>query len=179
MAPKLRLPHIFLARIARSPWLPWGLFVAALVAAIVFLLLWSGERGEDARRAKVEQTASDFLVALTNFSAETIETDVAEIRSFAVGEFADEVEQTFSEERISVIRESEARSIGEVRSVAVQTISGSTASVFGVVDETIENNTTPAPRTEVLRLEIELIETSEGWRVSRVEILQSAAPFAH
>lgn len=178
MGPKLRLPRVSPSRIARSPWLPWGLFVAALVAAIVFLLLWSGERGEDHRRAEVEATASDFLVALTNFSADTIETDVAEIRSFAVGEFADEVDQTFGEERLSLIRESEARSNGEVRSVAVQTLSGSTASVFGVVDETIENNATPAPRTEVLRLEIEMIETSEGWRVSRVEILQSAAPFA-
>jgi hypothetical protein len=52
-------------------------------------------------------------------------------------------------------------------------LGGSTATVFGVVRETIVNKTLPAPRVDLLRIELGMIETPEGWRVSSVEILQS------
>lgn len=45
--------------------------------------------------------------------------------------------------------------------------------MFGVVDETVSNAAAPAPREDVLRVEVEMIETDEGWKVGRVEILQS------
>jgi hypothetical protein len=110
---------------------------------------------------------------LTTFSAETIDQDVEEIRGFAVGQFAEEVDQTFSGDRIAAIEENEVVSTGRVRSVYVQTLEGSTATVFGVVNETIVNASLPAPRGDVLRMELEMIETPEGWKVSSVEILQS------
>jgi hypothetical protein len=42
-----------------------------------------------------------------------------------------------------------------------------------VVNETIVNASLPAPRAEVLRVELELIETPEGWKVSSVQLLQT------
>jgi len=98
---------------------------------------------------------------------------VAEIRTFATGEFADEVRETFSDERIEAIRDSQAESVGEVRSVLVQELEGATASVFGVVDEEITNESTAVPRQETLRIEVGLIRTTEGWKVATVEVLQS------
>ena len=57
--------------------------------AVTTFLLWRAERAEDERAASVEAVAGRFLIALTNFSASTIDRDVSEIRSFAVGRFAE------------------------------------------------------------------------------------------
>jgi Mce-associated membrane protein len=147
------------------------LLVLAVAAAGTFGWLWWGERAEDARRAEVEATAAGFLLALTNFDAATIDNDVREIRSYAIGQFADEVDETFSAERVAAIREGQATSTGKMRSV--QELGEDTATVFAVVDETTSNTSSPAPRQDVLRVEVELIETEGGWKVNRVEILQS------
>jgi hypothetical protein len=145
-----------------------------MVAAVTFALLWaSGFGSGEERQAEVRDTARRFLTALTNFSAERIDQDVAEIRAFGVGQFAEEVEQTFSEDRLAAIRENQVVSTGRVQSVFVQSLEGSTASVFAVVNETIVNASLTAPRADVLRVELELIETPDGWKVSTVEILQS------
>jgi Mce-associated membrane protein len=143
------------------------------VAALVFALLWWGLRAEASRREQVEATTRSFLVALTNFSDQTIERDVAEIRSYAIGRFAEEVQETFSPDRIAAIRENQATSVGRVRSLFVERLDQASAAVFGVVDETVTNTAQPAPRMDVLRIEVSLIETARGWKVERVEILQS------
>jgi hypothetical protein len=177
---KRRQPRLSPGRIARHRAFPWALFGVALVAAVTFALLWaSGFGSGEERQAEVRDTARRFLVALTNFSSERIDQDVAEIRAFGVGQFAEEVEQTFSEDRLAAIRENQVVSTGRVESVFVQSLEGSTASVFGVVNETIVNASLTAPRADVLRVELEMIETPGGWKVNTVEILQSpgAAPF--
>lgn len=155
--------------------MPWGLFVLALGLAVLFALLWNGERSDDRRRGAVVAAARGFLLALTNFAPDTIDQDVEEIRSFAVGQFAEEVGETFSAEQVAAIRENEATSVGRVRNLFVQALQEDTATVFGVVDETLANSSSPTPRSDVLRVEIGLIETSEAWKVDRVEILQSPA----
>ncbi|MGH2661495.1 MAG: hypothetical protein ACRDH8_01545 [Actinomycetota bacterium] len=177
-ATKLRLPKLSLRSfdprpLFRGPRLPWTLFVLALAGAVTLGALWWSEQREDSRRSEVEATAGRFLVALTNFSGETIERDIEEIRSFAIGQFAEEVDQTFTPERVQQIQQNEATSSGEVQSLFVQSIDEASATVFAVVNETVSNATQQTPRTDVLRIEIALIETAESWKVSRVEILQS------
>lgn len=160
-------------RTVQSRALPWALFVVSIGVAGVFAQLWQrGEAVED-RRGEVLTVARGFVGALTNFQAATIEQDVARIRSFAVGDFAEQVGTFFDRETIDRIKEAEARSIGTVQSVFVQSLAGDTASVFGVVNESTVNKDSPVPRTEVVRLDIQMIRTPTGWRVSRVEILQS------
>jgi hypothetical protein len=67
----------------------------------------------------------------------------------------------------------QAESRGQVQSVFVESLSGSSASVFGVVNESVTNSATTTPSTEVIRIEIEMIDTNSGWKVDRVDILQS------
>lgn len=157
----------------RSRGLPWALFALAVAVAVLFAVLWLGAQGHERRRAQVASAATSFLLALTNFSGDTIEADVAEIRRFAVGDFADQVETFFDPEAVQALREAQARSVGRIRSLFVQSLSGGSAVVFGVVDEAVSNAGQPAPRTEVIRIDVEMIETAEGWRVNRVNILQS------
>jgi len=166
------LPSI-LAGPFRSRSLPWALLAVAIAAMLLFAFLWQGAQGHERRRAEVAAAASSFLLALTNFSGATIESDVAEIRRYAVGDFADQVEMFFDPEAVAALREAQARSVGRVRSLFVQSLSGGSATVFGVVDEAVSNTGQPAPRTELIRIDIEMIETTDGWKVNRVNILQS------
>jgi hypothetical protein len=55
----------------------------------------------------------------------------------------------------------------------LQSLDGPQASIFGVVDEAVRNAHS-APRTETLRIDVEMLETSDGWRVASVNILAVA-----
>jgi Mce-associated membrane protein len=153
--------------------LPWALVIVLAGAGVTFALLWQGQREMEARRVEVEDVTRLFLTALTSFTAERIERDVEEIRSFAVGEFSDEVDQTFGPERIAAIQQSRANSVGRVREVYVESLEGSSAQVFAVVQETVVSSTQTTPQTDVLRVLVGLIETPDGWKVDSVEILPS------
>ncbi|MFN2589789.1 MAG: hypothetical protein ABR518_03360 [Actinomycetota bacterium] len=157
----------------RSRVLPWTLFVVAVAGALFMAQRWHEERVERGRVTAVTAVARDFLRVLTNFQAATIDRDVERIRSFAVGDFADQVDEFFNQEAIDGIRAANARSVGRVTSVFVQRLDGATASVFGVVNEVVTNSTSPTPSTEVVRFDIQMIQTAAGWKVSSVEILQS------
>ncbi|HEX2069730.1 MAG TPA: hypothetical protein VHH54_05955 [Actinomycetota bacterium] len=141
--------------------------------AILFFFLWRGEAGEEGRRDEVAVAATGFLKALTDFSGETIEQDVAEIEAFAVGDFAEQVRTFFNPQAREALKRARARSVGRVQRVYVQSVGEDTASVFGVVNETVTNRAQRTPRQEVLRIEIDMIETTGGWKVNRVNILQS------
>ena len=163
----------FPSGLLRGRALAWGLAGLMAALAVVFAVLWRMEGAEDRRRAEIEASAAAFLRALTNFSAETIEGDVDRIRTFAVGRFADELQDTFSAERIRAIREQQAVSTGRIESLFVQEIEDDTAVLFAVVTETVDNAETEAPRRDTLRIELEMIETSDAWKVERLTLLQT------
>ena len=164
-----------LRRVLGSQALPWALVALLFVTSVVFASMWRSEQEDDERRAQVRGAASSFLRALTNFSAETIDADVQRIRSFAVGRFADELDDTFSAERIQAIKDQSAVSTGTIESVFVQQLGPDTATVFAVVAETVANDQTEAPRQDTLRVEVGLIETAETWKVERLTLLQTPA----
>ena len=56
--------------------LPWALFVLALAAALTFAWLWHQAGGTDRQRDQVQSVSTQFLTALTNFKAATIDADV-------------------------------------------------------------------------------------------------------
>jgi hypothetical protein len=153
--------------------LAWFLLALALITAGVFAALWLDLKTEADERAELEQEAERFAIALTNFSADTIDEDVADIKSFAVGDFAEEAEAFFGQEAVDAIKEAEAESQGEIESVYVQELDGDTASVFAVVNETVTNADLAEPRTDILRMSIDLVRSKSGWKVTNVDVLQS------
>lgn len=153
--------------------LPWTLLALTAAAAATFGLLWNQDRAEDDRRAQLETTAEDFVVALTNFSSSTIARDVEEIQAFAAGRFEEEVGDLFSDATIQAIEEADASSTAEIEAVFVQRLDENDASVFAVASVTIENTRIDEPRTDIVRMEIGMIETADGWRVDSVELFQS------
>lgn len=145
----------------------------ALAAAVTFGLLWQQEESQDRAEEELRREAERFVTALTNFSADTIEQDAREIRSFAVGEFKDEADAFFGQKAIAAIKEADAASRGDIESLYVQSLEGDNASAFAVVTETVTNAGLQEGRTETLRLEVGMIKTESGWKVNKVDILQS------
>lgn len=152
---------------------PWIVAFAALIAAVTFFVLYNDLKSEEDARDEVQQVARDFVLALTNFSHETIETDVEEIRRFSVGDFSEELETFFGPDGIAAIQQAEANSESEIESLFVQAMDSDEASVFAVVSETITNALTDDPQTDILRLEVGMIESADGWRVNRVDVFQA------
>jgi len=74
---------------------------------------------------------------------------------------------------VAALQQSQAKSAGQVRRLFVESISGDSASVFGVVEQAVTNSAQPTARTELVRIDIEMIESTQGWKVNRVTILQS------
>jgi Mce-associated membrane protein len=154
-------------------WLPWLVAGVALAIAAVFAYLWWQHKSEDNARREIEEIATEFTHALTDFSAETIESDVREIKSFAVGSFSDEVDTFFGDETVAAVKEAEATSDGDIEGLYVQRIGEASASVFVLVSETVTNASLTEPQTDTLRIEVDLIETTQGWKVESVQILQA------
>ena len=150
--------------------------LAALVLSVLAngWLVWRLHDATTAnrQRTQVAATARSFLFALTNFQAATIDRDVARIRSYAVGDFAQQVRTFFGPQAIQTLKDADAKSTGRVQSVFVETLNGGSATAFGLVNQTVTNRSQPTARGEVLRVEIQLIDTSKGWKVARVDILQ-------
>ena len=157
----------------RGSRLPWALFILALAGAVTFGMLWRQAQSQTRQGAEVRSVTTRFLTALTNFKAQTIAADAREIRGFAVGDFLGQVDTFFGDKAIAAIRSGGVQSTGRVRSVFVESLTANTATVFGVVDESVVNSSSSSPRTEILRVEVQLIDTRTGWKVNRVDIPQS------
>ena len=153
--------------------LPWILFALALIAAVVFFVLWLQSVNADDEAQEAEEAARTVALALTNFSAETIERDVAEINQYAVGEFAEEVGVFFGEEAVDAIEEAEGESKSELDSIFVEQVEGDNASAFAVLTQSVSNTRLSEPRTDTIRMEISMVRTPGGWKADQVDILQS------
>jgi hypothetical protein len=158
------------------PWrfiVPWTLFAIAATAAILFGLLWLQDSREEDELDEVRATAQRFALALTNFSADSIDEDVEKIKSFAAGTFAEEVDTFFGPEAVDAIKEADASSTGEVNGLFVQDHGDGRASVFAVVNETIQNTVLDDPQSDILRLEMGLTKADGEWKIDRVDIFQA------
>jgi hypothetical protein len=153
--------------------LPWVLAAVLLATSLTNWWLLRSDRRDDARADEVTEVTRVFVHSLTNFSAATIDQDVARIRGFAVGDFAQQVDQTFSSDRIQQIKQAKVVSTSTVRSVFVESLESDSASVFGVVDESVTNNVSTERKSDTLRIEVRLIQTVGGWKVEQVNILQT------
>lgn len=144
-----------------------------LVGTAAFGWAWNGERRADADQASMAGAAREFLVALTNFDGATVDRDFDTIIGFATGDFAAEADRFFGSDVRAALKEVQAASRGEIRSLYVQDFSGDRGRVFAVVDQTIANNRFPAPQADELRLDLGLQRTGGGWRVYDVKVLQA------
>ena len=149
------------------------LFAVTAAAAMFNWYQWRGLKNDAHERDVVASVSQDFLLTLFDFTPDSIDRQVARIRASAVGDFATQVDQTFSASRVQQLKSAKVVSKSTIRSVFVERIAGDQATSFGVIDESVTNAKSPTPRTGVVRVELGLIDTTGGWRIGSVDILQT------
>lgn len=153
-------------------WALPALAVLLAVAAGLLAFLWQQEARENADREAVAEVAERFTQNLITFDYRTLDADIERIRKDATGSFQGELDVAFGGDIDAfreALREAQAESSGSVLGSIVQTLEGDSARVLVVADQRIQNAETPEPRTIPRRIELTLVETSEGWKVDRVE----------
>jgi hypothetical protein len=146
--------------------------VAGLAGTLGFGLAWAGQRSANAGQAQVRSAATGFLLALTNFDAKSVDRDFTNVTNDATGTFATQADKFFGSSIRQQLESAAASSRGQIRSLYVQSYSGSKASVYAVVDQLYANNKISAPQSDVLRVVVDLAQRPSGWKVSDVTVLE-------
>jgi hypothetical protein len=146
-----------------------------LVGTAVFASMWNGLRHRDDTQHQVEGVGRQFLIALTNFDARTVDSDFARILSFAAdnSHFAQQAQSTFNSDLGRAFKAKQASSRGEIHYLFVQGVHGTTADVYAVIDQTIFNNSMKAPVADEIRADVTLQRVKGLWRVSELTVLQA------
>lgn len=149
--------------------------LAGLVGTIVFWSKWHALSDHAGQQAAVTRTSTDFLKALTNFDAATVDADFNRVESYAIGNFRNQANQFFSTDVRKALAKVQAVSRGQIRDLYVESLKGDQATVYASIDQTIANINFKAPEQDELRIVVNLTDTKQGWRVSDVTVLQAPA----
>jgi len=152
-----------------------GVTALAVVMAVVFGLAWSNVQSQQQTRTTVERVSKDFLLALTNFKPTTVDADMRTLFTYATGNFLKQADQLFDTSTIQGLENAQASSEGQIRYLATQNLTDDSASVYAEVDQTYANNKLSTPVSDVLQVAISLTDTSAGWKISAVTVLQPPA----
>lgn len=154
--------------------------VLGVLGTIGFAIAWRTaqdaavtEDGLSPAVVEMRTAARDFAIALTNFDAATIDADFDRIVDAATGDFAEEADRFYDEQIRADLRDAQASSQSEVRSLYVQDFAGDRGTVFAVVDQTVVNNLSPQPVTDTLRVELGMARVGGEWKVRTVEVLDA------
>jgi hypothetical protein len=161
---------------------PWVFLVVCLVAlagvagTVGFGLAWSNGNAQQTGEAQAKATASTFLTALTNFDAKSIDADFSRITGMATGNFSNQANKFFGSSIRQKLQTALATSRGQIRDIYVESYGGGQASVYSVIDQVYANNTSKTPRSDVLRVVVNLTQQPAGWKVSNVTVLEGGSP---
>jgi hypothetical protein len=129
--------------------------------------------GQQADVSAAKKQAQNYIVALTNFDPKGLDNEINKIQSYTTGNFKNSISQFFSNDVRKSLLATNAQSRGEVRSIYPQSNSGGRISFFAVVDDTIANNHLQAPASDEIDMTVDMVKTSQGWRVANNTFLQS------
>lgn len=150
--------------------------VLGLIGTVGFGVAWASSSSSSGSQAQVTASARAFLVALTNFTAKTVDADFGRLQAMATGPFATQAQKFFNSSIRQQLETALAQSNGQIRDLYVQSIKGNQATVYAVVDQLYVNNKVSAPQSDVLRLVVNLTDTSSGWKIADVSVLEGPAP---
>jgi hypothetical protein len=142
---------------------------------IGFGLSWNANRVRAADQAAARNAAQQLVFDLTNFNSRDIDTDFAAIQSMATGPFAQQVRQFFNSTIRSQLQVAQAATRGQIRYLYQQSYGGGQAGFYGLVDQTFANNKTSGPRSDELRLVLDLSKVNGAWKVSNLTELGTPA----
>ena len=145
----------------------------ALFLALLFGLAWGNLNSQNQAQSDVKNVSRQFLVAYTNFTPKNLDAKFQTLQGLATGNFVNQADQIFGSSIRQALKQAQVSSEGEVRYLYVQSIRGTQASVYAWVDQTAVNNKVPKPFTDTLQMQLTLVDTSQGWKMSGARVLNS------
>lgn len=175
-----------LAHMPKSVGVPRRVVVALGIVAMLgvggtvgFATAFGMDQAKMAATARVQTVSRDFLMALTNFDAKNIDSDFSRIEGYSTGAFGTQARGFFGSASFRAkLQAAQASSRGQVRHLYVESLAGSHATVYSVVDQTYANNKTSTPKLDVLRVVLNLTKLPNGWHISQVTVLTPPAASA-
>ncbi len=150
--------------------------LVAIVFAAMFFTAYENDQNQLSQGVVVRQVSTNFLTALTNFNPKTVDSDLATLGTYATGNFKKQASQFFGSNIRQALEVTSAASRGQVRNLYLQSLSGNSANVYAVVDQTYVNNKMSTPSADVLRLSIDLTQQTGGkWLISDVTVLGNSS----
>lgn len=146
--------------------------VLGVLGTIGFGLAWGLSDTGPSTNAAVTDSARNLVLALTNFDPGTVSADFSRVQSEATGAFAKQARRVFGSSIRRELETAHAASRGKIEDLYIQSVSGSRASVFAVVQQTYLNTKTSVPVRDTLRMVLGLTDTSSGWLTSSVRVLE-------
>jgi hypothetical protein len=163
----------------RRPRRGWPLRLATTIAVlgvagtIGFAVAWHNLDSQQGDVSTAKKQAQNYIIALTNFDPKGLDNEINKIESYATGNFKTSISQFFSNDTRKSLLSSNAASRGQVRAIYPQSDSGGRITFFAVVDDTIANNKLSAPASDEIDMTVDMVNTSQGWRVANNTFLQS------
>ena len=157
----------------------WPLRLATTIAVlgvagtIGFGVAWHNLDSQQGNVSAAKKQAQNYIVALTNFDPKGLDNEINKIESYATGNFKTSISQFFSGDTRNSLLSTNAASRGQVRAIYPQSNSGGRVTFFAVVDDTIANNKLSAPASDEIDMTVDMVNTSQGWRVANNTFLQS------
>lgn len=154
------------------PRTPSTLAIVILIALVLAegVLLIRGDAKDDVR-SEVLQTSQRFVVALTTYNSNTLESQRAAVLALAAGKFRKEYTDLTGADFLAALRERQADSKGKVLQIAVTSVEGDDAEALALVEVTTTNKDLTTPRVEQNLIELSLVRSGGGWRIDAVSIL--------
>lgn len=145
--------------------------VCSTLFAVGFGVSWASQQSRAGDVEQVNAVSRNFLMALTNFDPGTVNADFGRIQSYATGQFSHQARSFFGSSIRQELATASASSRGLVKHLFVESLNGSSASVYAVVNQTYVNSKIKSPKSDTLRMVLGLNDMPDGWRISSVSVL--------
>ena len=146
--------------------------VAGVVGTVVFGLAWAHVQGRLDDQAAARVVASQFLVDLTNFDAQSVAGDFRNIAGLAAPPFSGQVRQVFTTKLRTELQATEASTHGRIAYLEEQSYGGSSVSFYAEVDQTSSNDQSTVQHGQ-LRVVVDMKKVGRAWKVSALTTLGS------
>ena len=161
------------ARVSRLAVGLWSLAAALLVAVLVIGVVLVRRDPSDVERRNESLAVSErFAVALASHDYRDLDASFAKVRRLSTGSFLDDFETTFASPELRAALE-EAKSVGTAKVVTgplLADFDGNRSRSFTVVEQRVTTKDAEEPVVRLVRIELILVDTDDGWLVDTVEV---------
>ena len=146
--------------------------VLAVAAIAVGVLLLLDGPSDAERRDDALELSEEFALALASHDSADLDASFEAVRRLSTGSFLDDFDQTFASPQVrATLEEAQSKATAELEvEPLLADLEDDRARTFTAVRQTVTAAEQPEPVERIVRIELVLVETDDGWRVDAVEV---------